>query len=461
MAVLFRRNANVAAAPDPAPDAAAPGLTGSAGSPGPSATAVGGSIDLATVTIEQIVERRLVTAEFQPIVWLDTADVVAYEAYARGPVGSQFYSPRTMFDAAAKAGLTVALDQTAHAAAYKVALSTKLHPSLSLFVNADPSAIGAEMSADFVGVVAAALTRLRILIEVSEQDLAANPSAALAGISRARECGWGISWDHLGATPDSLALMPFVQPDVVKIDVSLIHDRYHPDAARVVNAIIAYAERTGASIMATSIETREHLLTARGMGARLGQGYLFGKPGPLPTGTEAPRHAVPLVAKYQPPDPVATPFEIFAKQRDAAPASINMLQYLAYHLEQRCSIDPEPAVVLCGLPEQQLISGEALVRLQMIARNAAFVAVLIGEDGVHPISGVRMATMATGDRLRDEWNFAVVGPHFAALLTAKIDQDAADSEVAVRYGLTYDRPIVLEAARALLQRFAEAADTKP
>ncbi|HEU5111128.1 MAG TPA: EAL domain-containing protein [Micromonosporaceae bacterium] len=411
--------------------------------------------------IRDVIDRRLIRAEFQPIVRLDSGGAVAYEAYARGPADSPLSSPLAMVRAAEEAGLMVQFDQTAHAAAYQAALDARLNPSLSLFVNADPAALGAELSTDFVAVVALALTKLRILIEISEHHLAANPSGTLAGIARARACGWGISWDHLGATSDSLALMPFVQPDVVKIDVSLVHDRFHPDAARVVNAVTAYAERTGASIMATGIETKKHLATARGMGAELGQGYLFGRPGPLPANTTPPAKAVPLVARYEEPDPIATPFEIFAAQRQPASASVTMLEGLGHHLEQRCSIDPEPAVMLVSLPEAALVSGGPVARLQMIARNAAFVAALLGEVQDHPISRVRTAVMPDGDPLRDEWNLAVVGPHFAALLTARRNARSQDDNTAVSYGLTYDRPLVLAAARALLQRFSAAEEQRP
>ena len=46
------------------------------------------------------------------------------------------------------------------------------------------------------------------------------------------------------------------------------------------NAVNAHAERTGAVVLAEGIETEEHLATARALGATLGQGWYFGRPGP-------------------------------------------------------------------------------------------------------------------------------------------------------------------------------------
>ena len=50
----------------------------------------------------------------------------------------------------------------------------------------------------------------------------------------------------------------------------------------MLNAVAAEAERSGALLLAEGIETEEHLARARAVGATLGQGWLFGRPGPLP-----------------------------------------------------------------------------------------------------------------------------------------------------------------------------------
>ncbi len=54
-------------------------------------------------------------------------------------------------------------------------------------------------------------------------------------------------------------------------------------------AVNAEAERSGAIVLAEGIETAQHLRTARAFGATLGQGWLFGRPGPLPPRARPPR----------------------------------------------------------------------------------------------------------------------------------------------------------------------------
>ena len=78
----------------------------------------------------------------------------------------------------------------------------------------------------------------------------------------------------------SLAFLPLLAPDVVKLDLRLVQERPGPAIAEIMNAVNADAERTGAVVLAEGIETEEHLVMARALGATLGQGWLFGRPGP-------------------------------------------------------------------------------------------------------------------------------------------------------------------------------------
>ena len=412
------------------------------------AAPVGSSVPPAW-TIHEVVAHRLVTAEFQPIRRLDTTESVGFEAFARGPAGA-LSNPGALFGAAATAGLSVELDQVAHAAAYRAVLNGKLNPSQSLFVNADPTTLARAVPADLADVHAQAISRLRLFIDVSERNISRDPSAALAGLARVRAAGWGVAWDNAGTTPDSLALMPLVRPDVVKLDVSLVQGRAHPSAARVVNAAIAYAENVGAAIMAVGIESEEHLTMARGMGASLGQGYHFARPTALPERTKQVVQPIVLIEQTEPPHPFETPFEVYSTRHTPTPASTATLESFAHYLEQRCSIDPDPPVVLACVRGAQLPSGAPLALLEMIARNASFAAAFTEQLPQHPVAGVRMIELAQDDPLADEWALVVIGPHFAALLTARTRTTATEETLSL--GLSYHRPTVLRAAQTLLQR---------
>ena len=61
-------------------------------------------------------------------------------------------------------------------------------------------------------------------------------------------------FDDIGADSASLTFMPLLRPDVIKLDPRLVQDRPGPAIAEIVHAVNAYAERTGALVLAEGIE---------------------------------------------------------------------------------------------------------------------------------------------------------------------------------------------------------------
>jgi len=402
----------------------------------------------AVPTIEQVVAERLVRIEFQPIVDLATAEVVAYEALTRGPAGTPLETPAALFASAQGAGLAWELDTIAHVTAFRMALDADLHPSTSIFINAHPGSVGRQIPADLAPIVMRAYGRLRVFLDISEKAMGVDPAATLSAIGRARASGWGISLDNVGLTADSLALMPFARPDVVKIDISLLHEHAHAHAPRILGAVTAHSHRTGATTLAAGVETEDHRTTARALGAAYAQGYLFGRPGALPVRAHAPVNPLPLIATLPPITDADTPFLLAAAEHEPIPAAPVVVEALAAELEQRAVLDPDPPVVLACLPEPRLMSGGPMAFLQVLARSASYAGVLCGELPRHPPAGVRLVELAPDDPLRAEWTIVVLGPHYSAMLTARDSGPDGRSS----YRLTYDRSLVVRGARVLIDR---------
>jgi EAL domain-containing protein (putative c-di-GMP-specific phosphodiesterase class I) len=405
------------------------------------------------LTIQAVVKHRYVGCDFQPIVLLDTRDVVGFEALARGPEGTQWQRPSAMFAAAEEADLAWELDLTAHAAAFTAAAEADLSPLTSLFINAHPTSLGRTVPDDLGLALVAARPRVQIFMELSERALRVDAGATLANLKKARASGWGLSLDNVGVTLDSLAMLPFARPDVVKIDVSLVHAETHPHAARVVDAITAHAQRTHASIMALGIETEAHLRTARALGATLGQGFLFGRPGALPRQAQPPVVPIPRITVDEEPDPGETPFGLATADGPALLATTSLFTELAGHLEQRAVLDPDPTMVLACLPRNTLPSGAPLAHLQMAARSASFAAAVLGTPPTHRLPDVRLATLDRTDPLRDELVLILVGPHFSAMLAAR-ERYAGRPDSGYQYRLSYDRTTVVRAAQVILKRIS-------
>ena len=156
---------------------------------------------------------------YQPIVDLDTGIPVAYEALARGPEGSPLESPRELFAAAHASGSVAELDRACRGAAIAGALAAGLQaPQRALHQHRARRRAGRRRAADPRGRPARG--RLRVVVELTERALTDRPAEVLAAVAWLRERGCGIALDDVGVDERSLALMPFLAPDVIKLDMS-------------------------------------------------------------------------------------------------------------------------------------------------------------------------------------------------------------------------------------------------
>ncbi|AGL18496.1 EAL domain-containing protein [Actinoplanes sp. N902-109] len=391
--------------------------------------------------IHEVVDARAVTPVFQPLIELATGATVGYEALSRGPAGTRWESPMALFAAARAAGRDAELDWVCRAAAYRAALTAGF--DVTLFVNMEPATWRAPCPPDLAPVVAHAEQRLRIVTEMTERAIAADPSALLAATAANRAAGLGVALDDVGSDPMSLALMPFVHPDVVKLDMGLLHSPEDPYTAHVVAAVAAYAEATGATVLAEGVETAEHERTARTMGASIGQGYRYGRPAP------ALHPALPWAPVIPPPAIVdGTPYEIISAHRPVVETTKAALMPVSRHLE---ALAGEGEVLLACFQDAHHFTAATAGRYTRIARTSPMVAALAVGLADEPAPGVRGAALHPSDPLRGEWNVLVVGPYHAAALVARDLGDAGpESDRRFAFAVTHNRDLVVTAARSLL-----------
>ncbi|MCU1606217.1 MAG: diguanylate cyclase/phosphodiesterase with and sensor(s) [Modestobacter sp.] len=408
-----------------------------------------------TTAVHRVVRAGDVHSLFQPIVELDSGRVVAYEALARGPEGA-LRSPDALFAAAREAGCLAELDAACRAAAFRGAVQQGLLAPLTVFVNVEPEVLDDAPLAELARSVADAPGDLRVVMEITERALAARPAELLRTVDRVREFGWGVALDDVGAESLSLAFMPLLRPDVVKLDLRLVQERPGPAIAEIMNAVNAYAESSGALVLAEGIEDAAHLRMARALGATLGQGWLFGRPG---TGAAAGRTVGRLALR--PPQPVEaaddeiSPFQCLPADAPLRRAPKALLIELSKQLERQAMRLGDTCVVAATFQEARHITPATTLRYRDLVSRVGFVAVL-GEDlPVEPLPGVRGTHLRADDPVRGEWDVVVLGPHFsAALLARDLHDGGPDLERTFEFALTYDRDTVVRAARSLMGRVA-------
>ncbi len=414
-------------------------------------------------TIDDVLRDGAVRSVFQPIVELDTGQVVAYEALARGPQGP-LERPDQLFAAARAAGRLAELDAACRTAALTGAYEVGLQAPLTLFVNVEPEVLDRAPMEDLLAIAQAAPGGLRVVLEITERALAARPAELLRTVERVRAVGWGVAVDDVGAEPMSLAFMPVLRPDVIKLDLRLVQERPGPVIAEIMNAVNAQAERTGARVLAEGIEDEAHLAMARALGATLGQGWFFGRPGPGPVEGAVPGS---LVLPSQLPDTVSQDAAVspFACLPGDVPLRVSpkaLLIELSKQLEREALRLGTACVVAATFQEARHFTPATTLRYRDLVERTGFVCAL-GEDlAVEPLPGLRGAALSPEDPVRGEWDVTVVGPHFAAALLARdLGDDGPDTQRRFAYALTYDRDTVIRATAALLARVAPHQEALP
>lgn len=377
------------------------------------------------------------------MVELETSEVLGYEALARGPDGP-LSRPDVLIEAARVAGMIAEADWSCRASALRAALDAHLGNESTLFVNVEADVIAGipNSHADLLNDVGA---NLRIVLEVTEKAVVRRPAELLRLIDWARDRSWGVALDDVGANPLCLALMPFLEPDVIKLDLRLVHAHPTAEIGTIVSAVLSQAERTGATVVAEGIETGTHLEAALALGATLGQGWYFGRPGPLPEDLPAPRSTIPLL-RTPALSTSATPFSLVRAAKPLRQASSSLLWGIAEYLEEQAVALHDGPVIISTFQADRELGATVLERYATLAGNGSLVVALAPGAPPTPAPGVVGASLEPSD----EWSLVIVGPHYAGAMVAR---QRPDSEADRRwdYAVTHDRDLVVAAGQALLR----------
>jgi EAL domain-containing protein (putative c-di-GMP-specific phosphodiesterase class I) len=228
-------------------------------------------------TVEAVLaDPTLIRPVFQPIVDLRHSAVKGYEMLARlanDPAGS----PPQWLAAAERHGLGNALEAALVAAGINA--REHLPRGTYLSINVSP---GALISPDVRAALNAAPGGLdQIVVEITEQKPVEDYDALSTVLDRARAAGARVAVDDAGAGYASLQHVLRLRPEYVKLDRGLIADAdADPAKLALIEAVGLFAARLDAALVAEGIERRAEQETLAGLAVPLGQGFLFGRPGP-------------------------------------------------------------------------------------------------------------------------------------------------------------------------------------
>ncbi|MDF2938155.1 MAG: RNase stability modulator [Paenibacillaceae bacterium] len=229
-----------------------------------------------------ILATRNIRSVYQPIVSLQDAAVLGYEALTRGPEESVFYSPLELFGFAEARGELYALDRLAREKAIEGC--SGLGKDQRVFIN-----IPAQVIHDPQFAPGATLEILRrcgiqprnVVLELTERSSIEDFATAKLLLQHYRNQGYQIAIDDAGAGYSSLQAIAELKPDFIKVDRSLI-ENIHLDKMKetLLEIFVSFARKMSIRIIAEGIECWEELQKLRQLGVHYGQGYLLGYPRP-------------------------------------------------------------------------------------------------------------------------------------------------------------------------------------
>lgn len=210
---------------------------------------------------------------FQPIFDVATDRIFAYEALVRTDEPS-LASADLMIATAERLGRIHELGRTVRGLVARVAPSVP--GDVLMFVNVH----GLELTDEDLFSDRSALAPLakRVVLEITER-IGLDAIAGPARVAMLRRQGYRIAVDDLGAGYAALGALATLEPEIVKLDMSLVRDiDRHATKRRVVGAIATLCRELGSQVVAEGVETQAEFATLREAGIDLIQGYLLARP---------------------------------------------------------------------------------------------------------------------------------------------------------------------------------------
>jgi EAL domain-containing protein (putative c-di-GMP-specific phosphodiesterase class I) len=217
--------------------------------------------------LQPLIDRGGPVVLLQPIVDLATGHRVGSEALSRFP--QQWNQPPDVVFAEAEA-----IGQREHLETLALRQAAAHFPHVSGYVamNVSPKTLVTPACLDLLSH----MPLDRVVLELSEHDPIDDYDALRATLAPLRNRGMRLGIDDVGAGFSSLRHIVITNPDVIKLDRSIVAGvACDPVLNAVVHALVELADAIGAHVVAEGIETGEDATTLAGLRVGLGQGWHF------------------------------------------------------------------------------------------------------------------------------------------------------------------------------------------
>ena len=228
--------------------------------------------------LRETIRTRAVYVDYHPIVHAGDGSVFGYEALARGSMRS-LRRPEVMFEVAAEAGLIWELSRLCRDRAME-GIAQLLKPGEALFINVDPH----DFTDPEFGVTALDTADAhRVVIEITERTAIKDYPKFRERLRGFRDRGFRFAVDDAGSGYAGLGSIANLEPDFIKLDISLINGIDTNFIKQdLVATLVRFASDQGAMVIAEGVEYEQEYEVVKSLGVHLVQGFYLHRPQQLP-----------------------------------------------------------------------------------------------------------------------------------------------------------------------------------
>jgi EAL domain-containing protein (putative c-di-GMP-specific phosphodiesterase class I) len=223
---------------------------------------------------------------FQPMVDLSTGRTVGFEALLRWYHPEHGLLPPSVFlSAIENSGLVLPVGRRVLDLSLAMIAELRADPTVPEFLGVAVNVSGAQFTTPgLAATVLAALARHgvppeQLSIEITETVPIVNTANARNELTALRDAGVSIALDDYGVGFSALGRLIDLPLSALKLDRSFVQGLPgDAPSLAVATSTFALAKAMGIDVVCEGIETEEQLAALRSMGAKYGQGWLFGRP---------------------------------------------------------------------------------------------------------------------------------------------------------------------------------------
>lgn len=230
------------------------------------------AMEFRSARVTNIIEKRAVSMIYQPIVDLTTSKIIGFEALARIALLPE-RAPDDWFQEAHQVSKGTELELVCIDLA--VSAICKIAAPIYLALNVSPETVlSGALDRHLANVPAD-----RLVLEITEHMPVEEYADIKSALVPLRRRGLRLAIDDAGSGYASFRHILQLQPDIIKLDQSLIRNiDLDPGRRALASALSSFARDTNSKVVAEGVETPQELEILRALRVQAAQGYLLGRP---------------------------------------------------------------------------------------------------------------------------------------------------------------------------------------